>query len=84
MTGRDFSFNASHYTQEELEQKGHADELNPEDATVLCIDYAHNGIGSASCGPQLDRKYWLTGDFCFAFSLVLKTPEREGVTIAGD
>ena len=70
VTGHDFSFTALRYTQEELEHKAHADELVQDPSVVLCIDYAHNGIGSASCGPTLDRKYWLTGDFTFAFSLV--------------
>ena len=81
VTGSGFSFNASRYTQEELERKGHADELVPEQATVLCIDYAHNGIGSASCGPELDRKYRLTGDFCFGFSLFLGGEQGCGVSI---
>ena len=81
VTGHDFSFNASHYTQEELETKGHADELVPCEATVLCIDYAHNGIGSASCGPTLAREWWLTGDFTFGFSLVTGAQGRCGVTV---
>ena len=48
-----FSFNASHYTQEELTEKAHNFELEPCGSTVLCLDYRHNGIGSNSCGPDL-------------------------------
>lgn len=57
-----FSFNASHYTQEELTVKGHNYELEECGSTVLCLDYRHNGIGSASCGPVLRREYALTDE----------------------
>lgn len=54
---RAFSFNASPYTQEELTEKQHNYELVPCGSTVLCLDYAQNGIGSASCGPELLPQY---------------------------
>ena len=54
-----FSFNASHFTQEELTNKRHNYELEECDSTVLCIDYQHNGIGSNSCGPVLMDQYCL-------------------------
>ena len=54
-----FSFNASAYTQEELTEKAHNYELVPCDSTVLCIDYAQNGVGSNSCGPKLRDPYRL-------------------------
>ncbi len=52
-----FSFNASVYTQEELEEKMHHFELEESESIVLCIDYALNGIGSNSCGPKLAAPY---------------------------
>ena len=52
-----FSFNASVYTQEELERAAHNFELEESDSTVLCLDYALNGIGSNSCGPVVIDKY---------------------------
>ncbi len=52
-----FSFNASHYTQEELEAKKHNFELEESGYTVLCLDYTQSGIGSNSCGPELAKKY---------------------------
>ena len=55
----DFSFNASQYTQEELESKKHNYELVPWDSNVLCIDYKQSGVGSNSCGPYLKEKYQL-------------------------
>ena len=51
------SFNVSHFTQEELTEKGHNFELEECGSTVLCLDYRHNGIGSNSCGPVLLDKY---------------------------
>ncbi len=55
--GDDFSFNASHFTQEELGLKKHNFELVESDYTVLCLDAKMSGIGSGSCGPQLKEKY---------------------------
>ena len=69
-----FCFNASHYTQEELTEKAHNYELHPCDSTVLCLDCAQNGIGSASCGPRLAEQYRLD-DASFDFSIRL-IPEK--------
>lgn len=55
----EFSFNASHYTQEELTKKRHNYELEKVPETVLCLDFAHSGLGSNSCGPKLLEKYHL-------------------------
>lgn len=54
-----FSFNASHFTQEELTEKAHNYQLEECGSTVLCLDYAQNGIGSNSCGPVLLESYRL-------------------------
>lgn len=50
-----FSFNVSVYTQEELTGKSHNFELEPSGHTVLCLDYAQNGIGSNSCGGIIEE-----------------------------
>ena len=66
-----FSFNASYYTQEELEKKTHNYELAESDSVVLCVDYALNGIGSNSCGPVvLDQYRFNDVLFRFQFTLV--------------
>lgn len=66
-----FSFNASHYSQEEMTKKGHNFELEPSSYTILCIDYKQNGIGSNSCGPELLPKYrFVDSDFSFGFSML--------------
>ena len=57
--GDAFSFNASEYTQEELESKAHNFELEKSGFTVLCLDAEMSGIGSGSCGPQLEPPYQL-------------------------
>ncbi|MCI8282135.1 MAG: DUF4981 domain-containing protein [Lachnospiraceae bacterium] len=65
-----FSFNASVYTQEELEEKAHHFELEQSGSTVLCLDYAQNGIGSNSCGPNLLEQYRFDEKrFCFQLKL---------------
>ena len=66
-----FSFNASYYTQEELEKKTHNYELTESDSVVFCVDYAINGIGSNSCGPVvLDQYRFNDVLFRFQFTLV--------------
>lgn len=67
---RPFSFNASPYTQEELTEKKHNYELKRSGSTVLCLDYAQNGIGSASCGPELLPQYRFD-ETAFTFTIEL-------------
>ena len=65
-----FSFNASYYTQEELEKKTHNYELTESDSVVFCVDYALNGIGSNSCGPVVLEQYRFD-DVLFRFQFTL-------------
>ena len=66
-----FSFNASCYTQEKLEDTAHNYELEESDSIVFCLDYALNGIGSNSCGPALLEKYQFDDtSFQLEFTLV--------------
>ena len=65
-----FSFNASYYTQEELEKKTHNYELTESDSVVFCVDYALNGIGSNSCGPVVLDQYRFD-DVLFRFQFTL-------------
>ncbi|MBQ9521907.1 MAG: DUF4981 domain-containing protein [Oscillospiraceae bacterium] len=69
-----FSFNVSPYTQEELTHKRHSFELCPSGHTVLCLDYKQDGIGSASCGPDLLEQYRFDEtDFHFRVTLIPET-----------
>lgn len=68
---KSFSFNASVYTQEELEKSDHNYMLEATESTVLCIDYALNGIGSNSCGPVVLDKYRFNDvEFDFTIKLI--------------
>lgn len=71
--GKDFSYNVSEYTQEELTEKKHNYELEPSGYTVMCVDYKQNGIGSNSCGPISADEFLLNKDFewniCFDFGI---------------
>ena len=71
--GKSFCFNASRYTQEELEHKAHNFELLPCGSTVLCLDAVQSGIGSNSCGPALDPNYRASEEaLAFRFTLKLE------------
>ena len=74
VTSNSFSFNCSHYTAEMLTKTPHDFELEPLEDTVVCLDYRHNGIGSNSCGPQLNEK-WRFDQKSFIFSVRL-IPEQ--------
>ena len=52
-------------------ETAHDYELVARKETVLNIDYAHAGIGSASCGTRLDPKYRLAKpEMKFSFRLL--------------
>ena len=77
VTGEEFSFNVSHYTQEELESKAHNFELQPSGDTIFCLDYRQNGIGSNSCGPELNARYAMPHEFTFDFALQPRSVDEE-------
>lgn len=55
----EFSFNASHYTPENLTEAKHPHELKKLPETIVHIDHAMSGVGSNSCGPRLLPEYQL-------------------------
>ena len=68
-----FSFNASYFTAESLTSAKHDFELQKSGYTVLSIDYKQNGIGSNSCGPNLQEKYQFNDQhFKFTFLIIPK------------
>ena len=52
-----FSFNCSHFTPLQLAESAHDFELVPLAQTVVNLDARQSGIGSNSCGPELDEAY---------------------------
>jgi beta-galactosidase len=59
-----------HYTAQDLAAARHPVELPTRDEVVVCLDYAQNGLGGASCGPPPMAKYTLRPQpVVFTFSL---------------
>ncbi len=54
-----FSLNVSHFTPEDLTKAKHTYELNPRKETIVNLDYMMSGVGSNSCGPELQPQYRL-------------------------
>lgn len=65
-----FEFSVSEYTTDALTQATHTDELVKNGKTNIRIDYKVSGIGSASCGPELEKKYQLD-DKCISFTFYI-------------
>lgn len=55
--GEEFSFSVNPYTTQQLRDTAHAFELSNNDFVNVCLDIAMRGLGSHSCGPELDPKY---------------------------
>ncbi|MDD6102951.1 MAG: glycoside hydrolase family 2 TIM barrel-domain containing protein [Clostridiales bacterium] len=69
----EFSFNVSHYTQENITSTEHRHKLNPNALTELNIDYFMSGVGSNACGPQTKDEYKLTDkDIKFSYYISLE------------
>ena len=66
-----FNFSSLHYTPKMLDNTPHDKDLVPLEETVIHIDYKQNGIGSHSCGPELNRKYEFN-EKEFVYSFVIK------------
>ncbi|HUX22381.1 MAG TPA: glycoside hydrolase family 2 TIM barrel-domain containing protein [Spirochaetia bacterium] len=78
--GDEFSFNASHYTPEDLTSAGHPHELVKRRETIIHIDSMMSGLGSNSCGPELLPHYRLSAkEIELRFRIVPRdaTPARE-------
>lgn len=65
-----FEFNVSGYSAMELYAAKHIEELPEPRHTHVRIDYRDSGIGSASCGPELEEKYRMSDkSISFEFEL---------------
>ena len=51
------SFTALHFTDQDLRAAKHLYQLKPRKETVLSLDYAQQGLGNASCGPDQLPQY---------------------------
>jgi beta-galactosidase len=52
-----FMFSALHHTPEALTTATHDGELVADPHTIVHIDHAHRGLGTASCGPDTLPRY---------------------------
>ena len=67
-SAEDMEINVSRYSTAALTRAEHTDELVADGKTHLRIDYKVSGIGSNSCGPELEKKYRLAEKkICFRF-----------------
>jgi beta-galactosidase len=67
-----FHFSALHFHPDDLTRATHTVELQPRAETILCLDLAHRGVGTASCGPDTLDQYKIGASrFPFDFSLTL-------------
>ena len=67
-----FEFNASNFDSKVIYKAKHTDELVADGKIHLRIDYKVSGLGSASCGPDLQQKYRLSEkqiNFCFTVKI---------------
>ncbi|MGD9996444.1 MAG: glycoside hydrolase family 2 TIM barrel-domain containing protein [Ilumatobacteraceae bacterium] len=59
VTPRSVHVSATRHTPADLFAAASASELRPRDEVVVCIDAAHRGLGTASCGPDVLPQYRL-------------------------
>lgn len=67
---RPFSFSYNPYSTEQLIAKAHSFELIEDGCFYLSLDLAMRGVGSHSCGPELDERYEIPREGKNKFKLV--------------
>ncbi len=66
-----FSFNALHYTQQDLTDAKHTNELKKRKEVYLNIFAEERGVGNASCGPEILSKYMVKAEtVTFGFTIM--------------
>jgi len=59
--GRPMQVSATRYRAADLDAADHMEELSPRPETVVHIDVAHRGVGTATCGPDTIEAYLVRG-----------------------
>ena len=71
LSDKNFNFSARRFTDENMQNSKHTNELVKTDGVVLNIDSKVSGIGTGSCGPGVLDKYKIKPeDFGFEFYLI--------------
>jgi beta-galactosidase len=55
--GAPMQVSATHFRAVDLDATTHADALSPRSETIVHLDAAHRGLGTASCGPDTLDEY---------------------------
>ena len=70
-------FSAIRHTAGDLFEAVTQSELQPRDSLTVCIDTAHRGVGTASCGPDVLPQYRLAAvRYEFAYRVSVRTAGR--------
>ncbi len=67
-----FSFSAHNYTQKNLHEAKHQEDVEFVDSTILNIDGFMRGTGTNTCGPDTLDKYCIKTDKTLAFKFAFK------------
>ena len=67
-----FSQSVTPYTTKQLIETAHNFELPENDFVNVCVDLAMRGVGSNSCGPQLDERFEIPRDYRNTFRFVFE------------
>ncbi len=67
---KEFSFSVNPYTTKQLINTLHNFELEKNNFVNVCIDLAMRGIGSHSCGPELDNEFEIPRKYSNKFYFV--------------
>jgi beta-galactosidase len=71
-TDRPLQMSLSHYRDKDLAEVGHWWELEPCEGTVVHLDVAHRGLGTASLGPDVDPRFRVrAGTYRWSWSIQL-------------
>ncbi|MFC4387936.1 glycoside hydrolase family 2 TIM barrel-domain containing protein [Gracilibacillus marinus] len=67
----EFDFSVQKYDRKNIDEARHTHELKKQDSLTVHVDYKQHGLGSASCGPDVLKKYQLNAeDFIFSIRIV--------------
>ncbi len=67
-----FSFSVLPWSTQQINRAQHDFALPGSDGVYINLDIAMSGIGSGSCGPALDQKYYAPGKGYNKFRIILK------------
>ena len=67
-----FSFSYNPYSSRELYEKKHDYELKNDGYNYLCLDLAMRGVGTHSCGAELDPKYEIPREGENTFEIIFR------------